>query len=224
MQDVFANFLTEEKVKEILSKDLPQGEALVFVGHGFSHLWGFTYYVGKSENMGVTAQLFNGCHIHEPTIMTMDAIEEFIRKKKIEIFPFDMPPLQHENNRNVFRIMKEAVEKSLEPEEEFVTLCRASKFLFKNFLIGITDQRILLFKLKPTWKLQIIRLEETYSLSDVAEMTIPYGPFGAESLPIRVPLIDTTENGYCETSTWIHIKSNNGKEIKYKILGTFGRP
>jgi hypothetical protein len=210
---MIGNMLTEEKVKEFLSQDLPKGEVLEFVGHGFSHLLGFTYYIGRSKGIGVTAQLFNGCHIHEPITMPLEVFKDFASKKRVEIFPFDVPPLQYEKNREIYHILKDTIEKHLELDEDLVTLCRASRYGLKNYLIGITDRRLLLFTIKPKKRLEVTGLE-SFPLSGVEEITIPYGPFGAESLPIRVPLIDQ--------ATTILVKLSNRKAVKYRITDVRG--
>lgn len=211
---MIADFLTVNKVIQLLSSSLPAGEELEFVGHGVSHLWGFIYYVGSSDSYGVIAKLSNECRIEQPAIMPIGPFEAFIREKKIDVFPFDVPPLPGEKERAAFLDMWEAIRHYSEPDESFVTLCRASKFGYKNILIGITDKRIMIFKLKPKRELEIVALESSSPLADVEEITILRGLFGAESLPTRVPYIDY--------GRILRISFSNGKVVKYGMTNTSG--
>ncbi len=121
MQHILDNVLTEDRVERLLSGFMPKEEDFTFIGQAFHRLldtnyYDKTYYVGKTEKTGIIAPYWV-TGFKKPTIMPLQAFEEYVRGKGIEVFPFLTPPLAGAKDWAIFQGLKETVDKHLAPEE-----------------------------------------------------------------------------------------------------------
>lgn len=149
--------------------------------------------------------------IQKPRLISLEEFEKYLKKRRIEVIPFNAPPLVREKDRKIYERLKEVIDYYLEPDEEIITLCRAILQLkIHQYLIVFTDKRTMFLEIKRK-SVEVVHFESIpmIKIENIAVL------FGRKHVPIRTPLVDFN-------SLEIHIKLKSGDNLKYHIADITG--
>ncbi len=194
-------FMDEERASKVLRSFLKPGEMLESVEKAINYRWGRNYYVGITETRAI---LLNWSFYNDRYMLTevpREGMDEFMRRKRIRPISFDTPFLTREKDFALYERLKGAVSGDLEAGERLISFAKARR-AFKNFLIAITDRRIMMYGMGRKTSLQGPENISFSSLRDAAllygkkpvAMEIPYE--GNYNLKIKLSLLDGTVETY----------------------------
>ncbi len=201
-------FMDEERAKKVLRSFLMPGEALESVGKAINYRWGRNYYVGTT---GTRAILLNWSFDNDRYVVTevpLEKMDEFMRRKRIRPISFNTPFLIRKKDLSLYERLKELVSGDLEAEERLVSFAKARKG-FKDFLIAITDKRILVYRMGGKASL---KNAESFAFSELVDASLLYGK---KPMTMEIPY-----EGNCNLR--FRLSMADGTVRTYNIVGLSG--